>query len=142
MLAGVTGTRHGHLENLGWRFGLFVDDACASRGRAGDGEASTTSRAGRSPFGELRSELRNGLGQAARGLAAVARVEVGRDGVIRAVPLKLDLNGGKGLFPEDTRDPYYITADLYKLQPAILKEQHMHLSSNMKGNDIITVDIL
>lgn len=109
MLAGVTGTRHGHLEDLGWRFGLIVNAACASRGRAGDGEAPATSGAGRSLFGELRGEFGNGLGQATGGLAAVARVEVSRDGVIRAVPLKLDLNGGKGLFPEDTPDPYYIT---------------------------------
>lgn len=110
MWAGVNDTGHGHLENLEWHLGLFVDAACASRRCAGDGEASTTSGARRSPFGKLGGKLRNGLGQAAGGLAAVARVEVGRDGVIRAVPLKLDLNGGKGLFPKDTQDPEYITA--------------------------------
>lgn len=116
VLAGVTGTRHGHLENLGRRFGLVVDAAGASRRRAGDGEASAASGAGRSLFGELGGEFGNGLGQAARGLAAVALVEVGRDGVISAVPLKLDLNGGKGLFPDDTHHPYYITARLNKPQ--------------------------
>lgn len=109
MLARVSGTRHGHLENLGRRFGFIIDAACASRGCVGDGEASATSGAGRSLFGELGGEFRYGLWQAAGGLVAVARVEVGRDGVIRAVPLKLDLNGGKSLFPEDTQDPYYIT---------------------------------